>query len=285
MLGVVYYGNNPSTQERLRVISGQLIRMASTYKDAASACASAFGRQGNHVIVLFEKGILTEDITAITYLKKKCNNIYIVLLTEKLSDEERGKYMKCGINDTISKDASATEIGKKLRFISDREDILFDSKAPKYRILQFQIPVWKRAFDIVFSLIAIIVLSPIFLITAIAIRIESKGPILFKSKRAGTNYKIFDFLKFRSMYCDADKHLAELKKSHNQYVGDGYQDFETTKIPYDTADDSANSMMGNDGMGDNTMLGDEEVMLVGDDFVVAESDFAKQNTNKGFNIQ
>ena len=187
MLGVVYYGTNPYTQERLKFISGQFIRMTSTYKDAASACVSGFNGKHKHLIVLFEKGLLTEDITAITYLRKKCNNIYIVLLTEKLSDEERCQYMKCGINDTISKDATVTDINKKIRFISDREDILFDSKAPKYKILQFEIPGWKRLFDIVFSLIAIIILSPIFLITAIAIRMESKGPILFKSKRAGTN--------------------------------------------------------------------------------------------------
>ena len=280
MLGVVYYGTNPYTQERLKFISGQFIRMTSTYKDAASACVSGFNGKHKHHIVLFEKGLLTEDITAITYLRKKCNNIYIVLLTEKLSDEERCQYMKCGINDTISKDATVTDINKKIRFISDREDILFDSKAPKYKILQFEIPVWKRLFDIVFSLIAIIILSPIFLITAIAIRMESKGPILFKSKRAGTNYKIFDFLKFRSMYCDADKHLTELSKSHNQYSGGGNSESIPTKIPYNADDNADTFITQNRDMGEEIMLGDEEVMLVGDDFVVAESDFAKQNNEE-----
>ena len=61
-----------------------------------------------------------------------------------------------------------------------------------------------------------ICLSPIFAITAIAIELESKGPIVYKSKRVGSSYKIFDFYKFRSMYPDADKRLAEYK-TQNQY--------------------------------------------------------------------
>ena len=65
----------------------------------------------------------------------------------------------------------------------------------------------KRIFDIFFSGIALLFLSPLLIATAIAIRLESKGPIIYKSKRVGSNYQIFDFLKFRSMYTDADKHL------------------------------------------------------------------------------
>ena len=46
--------------------------------------------------------------------------------------------------------------------------------------------------------------------------LESKGPIIYKSKRVGSNYLIFDFLKFRSMYTDADKHLKDFN-TLNQY--------------------------------------------------------------------
>lgn len=45
---------------------------------------------------------------------------------------------------------------------------------------------------------------------------ESKGAVVYKSKRVGSNYKIFDFLKFRSMYTDADKHLRDFNQL-NQY--------------------------------------------------------------------
>ena len=272
MIGVVYLGNNPKTQERLKYIPGQLVRMTTAYKDAAQICTPHVANE--HFIVFFERNVRNEDITAITYLRKKCRNVYIILITDNMSTEERDIYMKCGINDTIVRGATVTELNKKIQFISDRENILFDDQAPKYRILKFQIPVWKRLFDIIFSGLAIILLSPVFIITAIAIRIESPGPILFKSKRVGTNYTIFDFLKFRSMYIDAEDRLKELSKDHNQYA-DNNEEQENKTIAAPLGDQAEQDMI-EAGMESMMMIGDEEIMLVGDDFVMAESDFNKQ---------
>ena len=274
MIGVVYLGNNPKTQERLKYIPGQLVRVTNAYKDAAQICTPHVSNE--HFLVFFERSVRSEDITAITYLRKKCRNVYIVLITETMTPEERNIYIKYGINDTIQQAASVTELNKKIQFISDRENILFDDEAPKYGILKFKIPVWKRLFDIVFSCLAIIVLSPIFILTAIAIRLESKGPILFKSKRVGTNYTIFDFLKFRSMYVDAEQRLKELSQDHNQYA-EARDDKEEQKTTITAPlGDQAEMDMLNMGMESEMMISDEEIMLVGDDFVVAESDFNKK---------
>ena len=278
MIGVVYLGNNPKTQERLKYIPGQLVRVTNAYKDAAQICTPHVANE--HFIVFFERNVRNEDITAITYLRKKCHSVYIILITDTMSDEERDIYMKCGINDTIVNAASVTELNKKIQFISDRENILFDNEAPKHTILRFQIPIWKRMFDIVFSALAIVILSPIFIITAIAIRLESPGPILFKSKRVGTNYTIFDFLKFRSMYIDAEERLKELSKDHNQYTAassdDNHKEEEDNKTITAPLGEKAEQDMIDMGMESMMMISDEEVMLVGDDFVMAESDFNKQ---------
>lgn len=280
MIGVVYLGNNPKTQERLKYIPGQLVRMTSAYKDAALICTPHVANE--HFLVFFERNVRTEDITAITYLRKKCPNVYIVLVTDTMTGEERDIYIKCGINDTIHQGASVTELNKKIQFISDRENVLFDDEAPKYGILKFKIPVWKRLFDIVFSTLAIIALSPIFIVTAIAIRIESKGPILFKSKRVGTNYAIFDFLKFRSMYVDAEQRLKELSKDHNQYADTHDEEEPKTTITAPLGDQAEMEML-NMGMESEMMISDEEIMLVGDDFVVAESDFNKKKEEENNN--
>ena len=278
MIGVVYLGNNPKTQERLKYIPGQLVRVTNAYKDAAQICTPHVANE--HFIVFFERNVRNEDITAITYLRKKCHSVYIILITDTMSDEERDIYMKCGINDTIVNAASVTELNKKIQFISDRENILFDNEAPKHTILRFQIPIWKRMFDIVFSALAIVILSPIFIITAIAIRLESPGPILFKSKRVGTNYTIFDFLKFRSMYIDAEERLKELSKDHNQYAAassdDNHKEEEDNKTITAPLGEKAEQDMIDMGMESMMMISDEEVMLVGDDFVMVESDFNKQ---------
>ena len=74
----------------------------------------------------------------------------------------------------------------------------------------------KRSFDIVVSSIIILLLSPLFLLIALAIRLESKGPVFYISKRAGRGYRVFNFYKFRTMEVDADKKVDQL--SHlNQY--------------------------------------------------------------------
>jgi len=77
-------------------------------------------------------------------------------------------------------------------------------------------PLSKRAFDILISSIALIILAPLFLLIALAIRLESRGPIFYIAKRAGKGYRIFNFYKFRTMHQDADKQIAELTHL-NQY--------------------------------------------------------------------
>ena len=63
-------------------------------------------------------------------------------------------------------------------------------------------PALKRVIDIVISGLAIVVLSPVLLLIAIATKLDSKGPVLFKQKRVGKNKSHFMIYKFRSMYVD-----------------------------------------------------------------------------------
>lgn len=63
----------------------------------------------------------------------------------------------------------------------------------------------KRIFDIIFSLLAIIITSPIMLLTVVAIKLDSPGPALFKQVRVGKNGRHFKIWKFRSMYVDAEE--------------------------------------------------------------------------------
>lgn len=75
---------------------------------------------------------------------------------------------------------------------------------------------FKRVFDIVASLIGLIVLSPVFLITAIAIKVTDKGPVFYKQERLTKNGKRFMIHKFRSMRVDAEKDgVARLSSGDN----------------------------------------------------------------------
>ena len=78
---------------------------------------------------------------------------------------------------------------------------------------------FKRFMDIILSCIAAAVFSPVFLITALLIKLTSPGPIIFSQVRVGRYGRHFKFYKFRSMYIDAEARKAELMK-HNE-SGDG----------------------------------------------------------------
>jgi lipopolysaccharide/colanic/teichoic acid biosynthesis glycosyltransferase len=68
----------------------------------------------------------------------------------------------------------------------------------------------KRSFDILISLLLMIILSPVFLLIMIALRVESKGPVFYISKRAGKGYNIFSFYKFRTMEVEANKKISDV---------------------------------------------------------------------------
>lgn len=80
----------------------------------------------------------------------------------------------------------------------------------------------KRLFDIIFAVVAVILLSPIMLLTVVAVRLESEGPALFKQDRIGLGGKVFKIYKFRSM-CQGAEHTGS-------GVYSGADDMRVTKV-------------------------------------------------------
>lgn len=65
--------------------------------------------------------------------------------------------------------------------------------------------MWKRGFDIIVSLIALFVLLPLFLVIALAIRLQDGGPVFYRQQRVGLHGRLFCIFKFRSMVPNADR--------------------------------------------------------------------------------
>jgi len=76
----------------------------------------------------------------------------------------------------------------------------------------------KRIVDVAVSFISLFLLSPVLLLIAILVKLESKGPVFYIAKRAGSGYRIFNFFKFRTMRVGAADELKELAHL-NQYGG------------------------------------------------------------------
>ena len=77
----------------------------------------------------------------------------------------------------------------------------------------------KRVIDFILSLAGLIVLSPVFIILCLWIKLDSQGPIFFKQKRVGKNKKYFNILKFRTMYIDTPKDMpTHMLSNPEQYI-------------------------------------------------------------------
>ena len=78
---------------------------------------------------------------------------------------------------------------------------------------------WKRAIDFTIALFGLIILSPFFLILSIAVKLDSRGPILFKQKRVGVHKKYFNILKFRTMRIDTPGEIpTHMLDNPEQYI-------------------------------------------------------------------
>jgi O-antigen biosynthesis protein WbqP len=78
---------------------------------------------------------------------------------------------------------------------------------------------FKRIFDLSLTLIALIILSPIFFVLCLLIKLDSRGPILFKQKRVGKDKTYFNIYKFRTMRFDTPKDIpTHLLSNPNQYI-------------------------------------------------------------------
>ena len=76
--------------------------------------------------------------------------------------------------------------------------------------LGYRYAFWKRVLDVIVASILLILLLPLLLIIAFVVGLTSRGPIIYMCRRVGRGGRTFRFVKFRTMYVDADKRLAEL---------------------------------------------------------------------------
>ncbi len=129
------------------------------------------------------------------------------------------------VDDTFDLFNSRVDYTSKVAFLKEAKAFHTNHRPAKVQVIKRSavskgISLFlKRAFDVLVSSLLIILLSPLLLIIALIIKLESKGPVFYNAKRAGRGFKIFSFYKFRTMEVNADKKIEELAKL-NQYSTD-----------------------------------------------------------------
>lgn len=177
-----------------------------------------------HDAILINPANLSTDIYSLKELARQ-KAIPFILYTPKFDQNTKDLAFKIGA-DEYHYGAITYAFLKRIEFIKKLKNYKNQRGNKPYAVIHSldEIPtikLWalKRTFDIMVSLGGLLLISPLLILIAILIKLESKGPIFYISKRAGAGYKIFDFYKFRSMRVGADSELKKLGHL-NQYGGD-----------------------------------------------------------------
>ena len=139
---------------------------------------------------------------------------------DKRINSDKLSILKAGLDDCYTFPIDWESLAERIHFLGKYKSQFNKVLSKEEKLKEYRIPPAKRFFDIVVATLTLLVLSPILFLIGLLIKLESRGPVIYKSKRVGTGYDTFDFLKFRSMYPDADKRLQELKHL-NKYSNNG----------------------------------------------------------------
>lgn len=170
-------------------------------------------------IISQDEVLASSGITLLETLKKNnMGNVPFFLIVNHFNANLRQLALDAGVADVFTNPVLTTNIETRVNFLIDYWTAL-RQEAAKTLNVNYNIPPGKRAFDIFFSGMALLFLSPFFLLVYLLVRLESKGPAFYYSLRVGTGYQVFKFYKFRSMYVNADQRLKDLKHL-NQYDTD-----------------------------------------------------------------
>ncbi|MCF8381293.1 MAG: sugar transferase [Bacteroidales bacterium] len=209
----------------------------------------------NKLVVLYDANSETKSaLKYIKFLKENLRKDILFYVIAKKKDQIEALFVK-GVNDVFTADIEIQNIYLRSKLLDSR---LNENNMARLEIDPGNIPLWKRAFDILFSLTAIIVLMPVFILIVSAIRMESKGKVFYASKRVGTGFRIFDFYKFRSMYTDADTRVDSLLGLNQYGLVEKKSNDEFKKLSAEN----------------------QSSQLIGDDEVILETDYLTNKTSK-----
>ena len=243
----LYIGTNSSLVEGLSKDSDAIVFEMTTQPINALVNVDQFD------LIFYEETEIEEDAILLNMLSTELLKHKIVLFGISNSSKPH-VFLKYGVHDVFSTDVEIKTILTRFEFIKQNYDQLTVVK--KDNLIPFKLPLWKRTFDILFAGSVLLFLLPFFIIIALLIRLESKGKVYYSASRIGTGYKIFGFLKFRSMYTDADKRVDELMKN-NQY-----------------------SNTGDEIINENNNLHDSGPVLIDDNGFISEGEVKKQKEIK-----
>jgi lipopolysaccharide/colanic/teichoic acid biosynthesis glycosyltransferase len=189
--------------------------------DQAKAHLKALGISGIPELIILDIPINQRELTVFKRWLSQ-NFVPPILIFYKESWLNQGEIKRLFqlnlIDDVIKDDRNTDLLLNKIGFLKSLTVQSLIDPRPARKAEKIKKPIHrefiKRALDIFISLTILIALSPLLLIIAMLIKLTSKGPVIYKSKRAGEGFKVFNFYKFRTMITGAEEMLESLTENN-----------------------------------------------------------------------
>ncbi|EMR03042.1 sugar transferase [Cesiribacter andamanensis] len=212
---IVYVGQaiNQALVNQLQDEGYNCLQYTDAFKAYVYLLAEVYANAPLPYAILCQEDLKEEEAYTFIANLARCHRLRTVpsiLLLDKNEGANKRKAKLAGADDFYTGPVSHEDLLERLEFLHATRDERLEQTDAQQDFPHLRISLGKRLFDILFSGILLILLSPILLVIALAIRLESPGPIFYISKRVGTGYRIFNFYKFRSMRPDADKELEKV---------------------------------------------------------------------------
>ncbi len=216
MQRVLYIGGQIANTEGLLSVKNDLdIRVTGNGLEAINLIKANFAP--DFILAeLYLPGVNALEVFKLFKLQGICPNAPFLIFSDQPNPELKLLAHRTGVDDFFEQDFEPENILPRAEFLILLKQHGETIAGPIESLREYKLPWDKRLFDVLVSFFALLVLSPLLVLVALAIRLESKGKVWYSSKRVGTGYNIFEFYKFRSMYTGADKDLSKLKHL-NQY--------------------------------------------------------------------
>ncbi|WP_338869939.1 sugar transferase [Spirosoma sp. SC4-14] len=210
---VLYVENNDRSVEAFRQMFGADIDIV-VAPDGPLALARLDSKEPVDMVLYNDR---LDSIAFLNRLmtKRDWSNLPVMLLTDRKNIDLSADPYHGHVVDAFPFNYAEADLRTRLNYLIQKKKYSKSGFA-KSKSASVRIPVGKRLFDIGLSLFILLMISPLLLVVAILIKLDSKGPIFYSSKRVGTGFKIFDMYKFRTMRTDADQMLASMA-SQNMY--------------------------------------------------------------------
>lgn len=222
---VLIVDDEPMTRKMLQYV---LKNTYETYTcNTVAAAISLLSKKSIHFIISDLQMPDHDGRTLLQWVRQspQHSNTPVLVLSSTQESQVRVECLKMGANDFLVKPFNPQELLAKLE-VQERLQVASSTTTCQSASVQDELPErkqksrllrWgKRLFDIVLSGTALLVLLPVLLLVALLIKLDSRGPIVYTSKRVGEGYRIFELYKFRTMRTDADQLLKSLS-AHNLY--------------------------------------------------------------------